>query len=57
MRAGSAIDKSRDRKMGENSLFKRVDEQMFIKILQVPNTVLCTDDMKAMNSWTPRVAS
>lgn len=43
--------------MGENSLFKRVDEQMFIKILQVPNTVLCTDDMKAMNSWTPRVAS
>lgn len=57
MRAENAIDNSRDMKMGENNLLKCVDEQTFIKILQVPHTVLCTDDMKAMNSLTPRDAS
>lgn len=53
MRAENAIDKSRDMNMGENILLKFVYEQ----ILQVPNTVLYTGDIKVMNSSIPRDAS
>lgn len=53
MRAENAIDKSRDMNMGENNLLKCTDAQMFIKILQVPSTVLCTGDIKVINSLTP----
>lgn len=53
MRIENVIDKSRGMNTGENNPLKRMDEQIFIKILQVPSTVLCTGDFNVMNFLTP----